>query len=149
MRKELIMTRTLCVFIIILVILLSSMTLASANDGVLGMTPDGVYPITQTDIMMKSEEIYIKVTGASAKVTCKFVFKNLSHAQTVLMGFPARLDIDLYEGEFTTEEDISVRNFTARRKNSGCFAGYPARSSAKRSRRHGEIFKMVQLFSGF
>ncbi len=114
MRKELIMTRTLCVFIIILVILLSSMTLASANDGVLGMTPDGVYPITQTDIMMKSEEIYIKVTGASAKVTCKFVFKNLSHAQTVLMGFPARLDIDLYEGEFTTEEDISVRNFTAR-----------------------------------
>jgi len=99
--------------ILITMILLASGTTASANDGVLGVTPDGVYPITQSDIMMKAEEITIKVEGASAKVTCRFDFKNLGDAQTVLMGFPARLDEDVSDS-LTTEEDISVRNFTAR-----------------------------------
>ena len=83
-----------------------------ANDGVLGVTPDGVYPITQSDIMMVSEEINIDCT--TGKVTCRFDFKNYGSDQTVLMGFPARLNENLEYSSFTEEEDVTIRNFTAR-----------------------------------
>ena len=104
--------KNLCALIIVLFFI--PITFAFANDGVLGVTPDGVYPITQSDIMMKSEEIYIDCT--TGKVTCRFDFKNLGDAQTVLIGFPARLDEDVSDG-LTSEEDITVRKFTARDKN--------------------------------
>lgn len=88
---------------------------AFANDGVLGFTPEGVYPVTQSDISMAAEEIYIKlVDAARAEVTCRFDFKNYGNAQTVLMGFPAQLN---ETGELTPDEAFWVRNFTARDEN--------------------------------
>ncbi len=110
-RKKLV---PLKVLLVMLAVILSRIALlpVSANDGVLGVTPDGVYPITQSDIMMVSEEIYIHC--ATGKVTCRFDFKNLGDAQTVVMGFPARLNENLEYESFTTEEDVTIRNFTAR-----------------------------------
>ncbi len=99
---------------VIVILLFFSPTLhLAANDGVLGITPEGVYPITQSDISMESEEIIIKMTGYSeAEVSCRFEFKNHGDAQTVLMGFPARLDEEI--DDLTPEEAITVRGFTAR-----------------------------------
>lgn len=99
---------------VIILFLFFSPTLQSlANDGVLGITPEGVYPITQSDISMESEEIIIKMTGYyEAEVSCRFEFKNHGDAQTILMGFPARLDEDT--DDLTPEEAITVRGFTAR-----------------------------------
>ena len=89
---------------------------AYANDTVLGMTPDGVYPISQSDIMMESEEINIRMIDAnSAKVTCRFDFRNFGGEQDVLIGFPAMLDEEITE--FSPEDSISIRNFTAHDEN--------------------------------
>ncbi len=103
--------RILCSFIVTLIFITISPVFA--NDGSLGVTPDGVYPITQSDIKMKSEEIFIDCT--TGNVTCRFDFKNYGEAQSVLMGFPARLNE--YVDGLTTEESISVIDFTARDKN--------------------------------
>ena len=85
---------------------------AFANDAVLGMTPEGVYPITQSDIVMISEEIHIELLDrTNAKVTCRFDFHNFGDAQTVLMGFPAELD---EFGEMTPPEAFWAHHFTAR-----------------------------------
>ena len=87
-------------------------TVAFANDGVLGFTPEGVYPVTQSDISMTAEDIYIQLFDhAKAKVTCRFDFKNFGSAQTVLMGFPAQLDDSV---EISPGEELLVKNFTAR-----------------------------------
>ena len=64
--------RILCSFIVTLIFITISPVFA--NDGSLGVTPDGVYPITQSDIKMKSEEIFIDCT--TGNVTCRFDFKN-------------------------------------------------------------------------
>lgn len=101
-------------FFFTLLWLFTSMTLSTANDGVMGVTPDGVYPIIQQDIMMQSEEIVIDCT--TGKVTCRFDFKNFGAAQKVTIGFPARLNENV-DDSLTTEEDITVRNFTARDEN--------------------------------
>ncbi len=98
---------------VILLYVLSPVLNVSGNDGVLGITPEGIYPVTQTDIAMEAEEIIIKMTGnSSATVSCRFDFKNFGEAQSVLMGFPARLDEEVTE--FSPEDAITVRNFTAR-----------------------------------
>ena len=86
---------------------------ANADDSVLGITPEGVYPISQADIVMLDEEINIELLEHSkAKVTCRFVFKNFGEAQELMMGFPATLDEEI--SEFTPEENLNVRDFTAR-----------------------------------
>lgn len=105
--------------IVLLIALMMNFTPALhtlANDGVLGITPEGVYPVTQSDIAMESEEIIIKMVGYSeAEVSCRFDFKNYGDAQTVLIGFPARLDEEVTE--LSPEEAITVREFTARDEN--------------------------------
>ena len=75
-------------FLIVTIIVTLQRTITFANDAVLGMTPEGVYPITQSDIVMISEEIHIQLFDrTNAKVTCRFDFQNFGDAQTVLMGF--------------------------------------------------------------
>lgn len=98
--------------LVIVVAVFTRIPVAFANDGVLGFTPEGVYPITQSDISMTSEEIHIQLTDyAKARVTCRFDFRNFGKAQTVLMGFPAQLN---ETGELSPDEVFWVHNFTAR-----------------------------------
>jgi len=79
------------------------------------MTPEGVYPITQSDIVMVSEEIHIQLLdNARANVTCRFDFQNFGDEQTILMGFPAELD---ETGELSPPEAFWAHNFTARDEN--------------------------------
>jgi len=100
-------------FFILSVVFFTHVHIALANDAVLGFTPDGVYPVTQSDISMMEEEINIQlVSHAKAKVTCRFVFRNFGSARTVLMGFPAQLDEET--SDLSPEEVLRVRNFTAR-----------------------------------
>jgi hypothetical protein len=62
---------------------------ALANDSSVGRNPEGIYPITETDVIMLSEDIVIDVE--KGLVSCDFVFKNTSGAKNILMGFPARM----------------------------------------------------------
>jgi hypothetical protein len=102
-------------FLIVTIIVTLQRTITFANDAVLGMTPEGVYPITQSDIVMISEEIHIQLFDrTNAKVTCRFDFQNFGDAQTVLMGFPAELN---EFGELTPPEAFWAHNFTARDEN--------------------------------
>lgn len=103
---------SISVFLLVVIITAILTSDAFANDGVLGMTPEGVYPITQSDIVMISEEIHIQLLdNTNAKVTCRFDFQNFGNAQTVLMGFPAELD---EFGELTPPEAFWAHHFTAR-----------------------------------
>ncbi|HZK27442.1 MAG TPA: hypothetical protein VFD00_07895 [Thermoclostridium sp.] len=102
-------------FLIVTIIVILQTSNAFANDAVLGMTPEGVYPITQSDIVMISEEIHIQLLDrTNAKVTCRFDFQNFGDAQTVLMGFPAELN---EFGEITPPEAFWAHHFTARDEN--------------------------------
>lgn len=82
-----------------------------ADDTSLGRTPDGVYPIENTDIEMVDEIVDIYVE--EGKVECKFTFKNIGNESKVLMGFPADLD-ELYKESSPGEhKDGIIKNFTA------------------------------------
>ena len=45
-------------FLLVVIITAILTSDAFANDGVLGMTPEGVYPITQSDIVMLSISLF-------------------------------------------------------------------------------------------
>lgn len=51
--------------IVILVMITASSTSVYAEDMVLGVIPDGVYPVSQTDLSLISEEITVSLTGGS------------------------------------------------------------------------------------
>jgi hypothetical protein len=76
-----------------------------SNDGVMGMDPDGVYPVQNKNIQMVSEDININLNDG--KVKCKFVFKNTGPEETVLIGFPKSALLDGVDGEFIYE----IENF--------------------------------------
>lgn len=99
--------------ILIIAVILTSAGLAYANDASMGRMGETVYALQETDVIMVSEDILIKFNteDSSGNVTCKFVFKNSGEAKTVLMGFPASMEIE-YEG-LTTEERVRLNNFTA------------------------------------
>lgn len=82
---------------------------ARANDGALGMMPDGVYAVNHNDLVMVSETIRVKLE--SRQVLCEFEFKNTGKDQDVLMGFPA-ISMEEPEG-FTTQDYLTIRNFKA------------------------------------
>ncbi|MBN2557784.1 MAG: hypothetical protein JXB33_03400 [Clostridia bacterium] len=84
-----------------------------ANDASMGRMGETVYPIQADDVRMVSEDIYIKYNSAdwSGDVDCTFVFHNEGAARTVLMGFPAEMEIGLES--MTTVDRVRMHNFTA------------------------------------
>jgi len=111
--KKVFSVKIAAAFFMVSIILFTQVNVASANDAVLGFTPDGVYPVYQSDISMIAEEINIQlVSSTEAKVTCRFVFRNFGDARTVLMGFPAQLNEET--SDLNPEEELRVHNFTAR-----------------------------------
>lgn len=77
--------------LILVVLLLTTQVICLADDGAIGKTPDGVFPINNTDIVMIAEDIHVNLDDG--KVTCNFEFKNTDKvAKKILMGFPAEWD---------------------------------------------------------
>lgn len=93
--------------IIVLVIIMLPISVF-ANDASLGRMGETVYPMEEANVEMVSEDIYVNSNG---EVKCEFVFRNLGEEKTVLMGFPATLD--LTHENMTTEENVTLKNFTA------------------------------------
>jgi len=85
MRKRLFYKSILYFFAFILM----TNTSAQANDSSVGRSPEGIYPINDSDIIMLSEDIIIDIE--KGLVSCDFVFKNTGGKKNVLMGFPARM----------------------------------------------------------
>lgn len=83
---------------------------AFADDGSLGRTPEGVFPINENDIEMKSEDITVDLE--SGKVECIFVFHNTGPAKEVYMGFPGKID-EKWGGDNTDPVNLSLKNFKA------------------------------------
>lgn len=78
-----------------------------ANDCVVGRSPEGVYPMTDEDIIMVDEDI--RVYPLEGRAECTFEFLNTGEEKDVLMGFPCERipDPDSILG------DTSIRDFTA------------------------------------
>lgn len=102
-----------CVFLTVLTTLIvihNTATIAIADDMVLGIIPEGIYPVSQTGITLVSEEITVMLPGGElGQVSCRFDFKNNGDAQTVIMGVPARLN-EKATG-WTQEEFLNIQNF--------------------------------------
>ncbi|WP_010245971.1 DUF4424 family protein [Acetivibrio cellulolyticus] len=86
--------------------LLFSITTVYADDCSVGRTPDGVYPMEDTDIVMESEDIRVDVEKGF--VECNFIFKNTGEEKDVLMGFPAKMEND---GDNTSEDNLYLKDF--------------------------------------
>lgn len=82
-----------------------------ADDTSLGRTPEGVYPMNNSDIEMVDE--LINVYLEEGRVECTFTFKNTGEENTVLMGFPATLDKNYVENSPGPKEGAVIKNFTA------------------------------------
>lgn len=93
---------------IILFFVLLCYTYVYADDGSLGRTPDGVFPIQENDVIMESEEITIDLEKNT--VECIFVFHNTGKSKEVFMGFPGKLD-ESRGGEFSEAVDLELGNF--------------------------------------
>ena len=96
--------------VIILLFTLFSYMSVYADDGSLGRTPDGVFPMQENDVIMESEEITVDLEKNS--VECIFVFYNSGKSKNVLMGFPGRLDKSL-GGELTEDINLELQLFKA------------------------------------
>ncbi len=79
-----------------------------ADDGSLGRTPEGVFPMKENDVVMESEEITVDLENFN--VECIFVFHNTGESKNVLMGFPGKLDKSL-GGELTEEVNLELQDF--------------------------------------
>lgn len=101
---------TLIALFITLIMFFSNYSTAFAGDMVLGVIPDGIYPVNQTDISLVSEEITVTLTGGElGTVDCQFDFKNNGDAKTVVMAVPARIN-EKVTG-WTREEFLNFNNF--------------------------------------
>lgn len=93
------------------IIIFTTANTTFAEDMVLGIIPDGVYPVTQKNISLVNEEVTVKLTGGElAVVDCRYDFKNNGEAQTVVMAVPARIN-EKPTGA-TKEEFLNISNFT-------------------------------------
>ncbi|MBN2851165.1 MAG: hypothetical protein JXQ23_00355 [Clostridia bacterium] len=104
--------------LIILITVISMLLIAdavSANDAFVGRFGETVYPLSNNNVEMLSEDIYIDVEVIDSRirttVTCTFMFKNSGDAQEVLMGFPAV--VKLSPDSLSTEDNVKLHNFTA------------------------------------
>lgn len=79
-----------------------------ADDTSLGRTPEGVFPLEETDVVMESEEIVVDLEKNS--VECTFVFHNTGKSKNVLMGFPGKL-FDSLDSGLTQEVNLEIKNF--------------------------------------
>lgn len=79
-----------------------------ADDGSLGRTPDGVFPIQENDVEMESEEITVDLEKNS--VECIFVFHNTGESKNIYMGFPGKLDKSM-GGELTEDLNLELGHF--------------------------------------
>ncbi len=81
---------------------------AYADDAVIGRTPDGVYPMLDAEVEMKSESIIIDIDRSA--VECTFTFLNTGEAREVQMGFPGKLSEDM-GSSFSDDVSLSLSNF--------------------------------------
>ena len=77
-----------------------------ADDTSLGRTPEGVYPMSDADISMVSENVTVDIENGI--VECVFNFKNSGGPKDVLMGFPGKLD---EKGDNTEEANLVLHDF--------------------------------------
>lgn len=105
------MKRIITVLVVVLLVMLSFPVMA--NDSSMGRMGETVYPLQAEDVRMVSEDIYIKynIIDWSGDVSCTFVFHNEGAAKTVLMGFPAEMEIG--QESMTTVDRVRMHNFTA------------------------------------
>lgn len=75
---------------LLLVPVFSSPALADSSS--LGRYADGVYPIFDPAVSMVDEDVRVDLgeDGSTARVECRFTFKNNEGSREVLMGFPAQ-----------------------------------------------------------
>ncbi|MGI5997672.1 MAG: hypothetical protein ACOX89_03305 [Lutispora sp.] len=100
----------LLTFIAALVILCTTGNTIFAENMVLGIIPDGIYPVAQKNISLVSEEVTVNLTGDElATVSCRYDFKNHGEAQTVIMAVPAR--INEKPSGATKEEYLNINSF--------------------------------------
>ncbi len=83
---------------------------AYADDAVIGRTPEGVYPMMDAEVEMKSESIVVDIDRSS--VECTFTFLNTAEAREVQMGFPGKLNEDM-GSIFSDDVSLSLNNFRA------------------------------------
>lgn len=79
-----------------------------ADDGVIGRTPEGVYPMKDAEVEMESENIIVDIEKFT--VECTFVFHNTGDARDVLMGFPGKLREDL-GSDFSDDVSLTLNEF--------------------------------------
>ncbi len=106
-----ILKNTLVTLLSLVILTLTTKTSTLAEDIVFGFTPDGIYPVSQTDISLVSEEITITLIRKDyGMVNCRFDFKNNGEAQSVVMAVPARLNEKTTK--WTLEEYLNIHNFS-------------------------------------
>jgi hypothetical protein len=79
-----------------------------ADDCSMGRTPDGVYPINDSDVVMLSEDIMVDVENRL--VECSFNFKNTGTGKYILIGFPKKTSID---SDNTSTDKHEISDFKA------------------------------------
>lgn len=83
---------------------------AYADDAVIGRTPEGVYPMMDTEVEMTSESIIVDLDRS--EVECTFTFLNTGEAREVSMGFPGKLNEDM-GSMFSDDVSLSLSDFRA------------------------------------
>jgi hypothetical protein len=77
-----------------------------ADDCNMGRTAEGVFPMSDTDVVMVSEDITVQVE--KGEVECIFLFENTGSAKKVTMGFPGKLEP---VNELSLGENLSLHDF--------------------------------------
>lgn len=85
-----------------------SSTYVYADDTNLGRTPEGVFPIQESDVIMESEVITVDLENKN--VECIFVFHNTGLSKNIVMGFPGRINENV-DSEQTEDVNLEISNF--------------------------------------
>ena len=104
--------RTVLLLALFLVVLFAQP--AHADDCRVGLTPDGVYPISDADIVLVEEEVAVTLSRESpgeSRAECIFVFQNEGPSKDILMGFPAAADLTEDLEDPTTADRTSFHDF--------------------------------------
>ncbi|MDQ2086255.1 copper amine oxidase N-terminal domain-containing protein [Herbivorax sp. ANBcel31] len=102
------MKKKLFIYLVTMVLLVLTVNIY-ANDTNLGRTPEGVFPLSGSDIQMVSESIIVYPVQGNAE--CTFVFKNHGEATEVLMGFPNMPDMSERPHALYIEDNIKIKDF--------------------------------------
>jgi hypothetical protein len=82
-------------------------SLVYADDTSLGRTPEGVFPIKESDVVMEAEDITVDLEKNT--VECSFLFHNTGKSKNVYMGFPGK--VYNQEDGLTDVANLELSNF--------------------------------------